>query len=56
MLRIFAIGLNTNQVSIGRATPVIGTAGMEESPRQSTKGQDEFVGIVALERNAGELK
>jgi hypothetical protein len=53
---LVAVGLGSNQFTVGGATPEIGAAGMEEGARQGTKRLNELAGLAALESSAGKLQ
>ncbi len=51
-----AVSFGSNQFTLGRVTPKIGAAGMEEGARQDTKRVNELSGLAALESSARKLQ
>ena len=55
-LRLVRIGFGSDQFSVGRATPEISAAGLEEGAGKRAKGPDELRGIAVMKSGSGKFK
>ena len=55
-LHAVSIGLGSDKLTVGRATPKVGSAGLEEGASQGAKGSDQLAGIGALKSGPGKLQ
>jgi hypothetical protein len=53
---LVAVGLGSDEFTVGGATPKVGAAGVEEGAGESAERQDELAGIVALKSGPGKLQ
>ena len=53
---LIGVGYGSDEFTVGRATPKVGAAGMEEGAGEGAEGQDELAGIAALESGPGKLQ
>jgi hypothetical protein len=49
-------GFGSDEFAVGRATPKVGAAGMEEGAGEGAERSDELAGIAALKSGAGKLQ
>jgi len=50
------VGFGSDKFTVGRVTPKVSTAGMEEGASQGAEGPDELAGIAALKSGPGKLQ
>lgn len=55
-LHAVSIGLCSDQLTVDRATPKVGSAGLEEGASKGAKGPDQLAGIGALKSGPGKLQ
>ena len=55
-LHAFSIGLCSDELTVGRATPKVGSARLEEGSSKGAKGPDQLAGIGALKSGPGKLQ
>jgi hypothetical protein len=55
-LGVDRIGLGSDQLTIGRATPEISAAGLEKGAGECAKGPDELGGIAVMKSGSGKLE
>ncbi|MBZ5663850.1 MAG: hypothetical protein LAO30_04545 [Acidobacteriia bacterium] len=53
---VVRIGFGSDQFSVGRATPEISAAGLEEGAGKRAKGPDELRGIAVMKSGSGKFK
>jgi hypothetical protein len=55
-LGLVGVGLCSDELTVGGATPKVGAAGMEEGASESAEGPYELAGIGALKSGPGKLQ
>jgi hypothetical protein len=55
-LGLIGVGLGSDELTVGGATPKVGAAGMEKGASESAEGSDELAGICALKSGPGKLQ
>jgi hypothetical protein len=55
-LHAVSIGLCSDELTVGRATPKVGSARLEEGASKGAKGPDQLAGIGALKSGPGKLQ
>jgi len=55
-LDLVGVGLGSDELTVGGATPKVGAAGTEESASEGAEGPDELAGIGALKSGPGKLQ
>ena len=55
-LGLVGVGLSSDELTVGGATPKVGAAGMEKGASESAEGSDELAGIGALKSGPGKLQ
>jgi hypothetical protein len=53
---LIGVGFGSDEFAVGRATPKVGAAGMEEGAGEGAERSDELAGIAALKSGAGKLQ
>jgi hypothetical protein len=55
-LGLVGVGLGSDELAVGGATPNVGSAGMEEGASKGAERPDELAGIGALKSGPGKLQ
>jgi hypothetical protein len=54
-LGLIGVGFCSDELTVGGATPKVGSAGMEEGASEGAEGPDQLAGIGALKSGPGKL-
>ena len=55
-LGLVGVGLSSDELTVGGATPKVGSAGMEEGASEGAEGPDQLAGLGALKSGPGKLQ